>query len=105
MPLPYRCCRCDKIVKGVCPCYNKVRDSKRETSHKRGYDSKWRKCRASFLSKQPLCHDCSERGWVTPAVDVHHILKVADHPELRLDHANLMALCKSCHATRTQRGE
>lgn len=105
MPLPYRCARCDTIVKGACPCYNKVRDSKRLPSSQRGYDHKWRKARAAFLSKNPLCHDCSISGHVTPAVDVHHIVKIADDPSLRLDFTNLMALCKVCHSIRTARGE
>jgi len=42
---------------------------------------------------------------VTPAIDVHHIRKIADRPDLRLTLANLMSLCKRHHAIRTQRGE
>jgi 5-methylcytosine-specific restriction endonuclease McrA len=42
---------------------------------------------------------------VTAATESHHIAKIADRPDLRLDPANLMALCQSCHAIRTGRGE
>ena len=37
--------------------------------------------------------------------DVHHIIKLADRPELRDDATNLMSLCHSCHSKRTAAGE
>jgi 5-methylcytosine-specific restriction protein A len=53
--------------------------------------------------QDPCCEDCLPR--ITPAVDVHHIRKIADAPELRLVMSNLMSLCKPCHSVRTARGE
>jgi 5-methylcytosine-specific restriction endonuclease McrA len=49
--------------------------------------------------------DCQVQGVIRPATDVHHVAKIANHPELRLDPLNLMALCRACHATRTGKGE
>jgi 5-methylcytosine-specific restriction protein A len=53
----------------------------------------------------PLCSDCLKVKRVVPATDVHHIAKVADAPDKRLDLDNLMSLCHSCHSVRTARGE
>jgi len=56
-----------------------------------------------FLADHPLCHDCSEQGRITPANEVHHIIDRQERPDLAYDAANLMALCKSCHSSRTTR--
>lgn len=77
----------------------------RESARKRGYDRDWERCREAFLTSEPLCADCLERGMVTPANEVHHVAKVKDRPDLRLDRENLRALCKTCHSRRTARGE
>jgi 5-methylcytosine-specific restriction protein A len=54
----------------------------------------------------PLCEDCiTIHDRSTQAVDVHHIKKIIDAPELRLAMDNLMSLCKPCHQIRTARGE
>lgn len=57
------------------------------------------------LMADPLCEDCMKAGHTEAANEAHHILKVATHPELRLDMDNLRSLCKSCHSKRTSRGE
>lgn len=77
----------------------------RQSAARRGYDSTWWKVRRAFLSQHPLCEDCQAAGRVRTADQVHHVKKVADRPDLRLDPSNLMSLCRSCHATRTARGE
>ncbi|WP_242847225.1 HNH endonuclease [Desulfosporosinus acididurans] len=58
-----------------------------------------------YLREHPLCEDCLEQDALTPSREVHHKKKVRDFPELRLVKSNLRALCKSCHSTRTARGE
>jgi 5-methylcytosine-specific restriction endonuclease McrA len=55
--------------------------------------------------QHPLCEDCSGRGTVEAATEVHHIEKVRRRPELRLAWGNLMPLCDGCHNARTARGE
>jgi 5-methylcytosine-specific restriction enzyme A len=80
-------------------------DQQRGTSADRGYDHRWRRFRLSFLASSPLCSDCQALGRVTAATDVHHVRKLRDHPELRLDPTNVMALCGPCHAARTAAGE
>ena len=44
---------------------------------------------------------CMERGIVTPAREVDHIIPIVERPDLRLDPSNLRPLCTSCHSART----
>lgn len=80
-------------------------DRRRGTAAQRGYDAAWRKVRLAVLRDEPLCRMCKEAGRITPAVDVDHIIAIADRPDLRLDPSNLRPLCKSCHSSRTARDQ
>lgn len=82
-------------------------DRHRGSPSKRGYDDKWERLRNYKLSVDPLCEDCLENQpkRFTPATEVHHMQKVAEHPELRLVLSNLRSLCKRHHSIRTARGE
>lgn len=77
----------------------------RGSSSARGYDRLWERFRISFLASNPLCRDCESRGVVKATTDLHHVRKVRDHPQLRLDPSNILPLCHECHSIRTQRGE
>lgn len=77
----------------------------RESASKRGYDRCWRKVREQHLRSSPLCLDCLIEGIVTAATNAHHVEKIADNPERRLDRTNLMSLCSRHHDIRTARGE
>lgn len=66
------------------------------------YSNRWSELRRAKLMEQPLCERCLKMGIYTPAEDVHHIDSFLDHENWRAyayDYANLMSLCKSCHAT------
>ena len=78
-------------------------DAERGSSSQRGYGRRWQKFRLSYLWQYPLCVDCLPHP--VAATEVHHIQKAADRPDLMFDCDNLMALCKSCHSTRTANGE
>lgn len=83
---------------GYCPQHKPVRQNASAY-----YDRRWQKVRALYLSNNPLCADCEKNGRLTPAVDVHHIIKPGDGGS---DYDNnLLGLCKSCHAKRTAKGE
>lgn len=71
----------------------------------RGYDRQWRRLRERVLFQRPLCEDCRARGELTLSAEVHHVVKVADDWQRRLDPDNLMALCEPCHRARSARGE
>lgn len=65
---------------------------------KRFYSSHpWVTLREFKLQQDPLCEACLKRGRSTLATDVHHLADRKSHPELSLDFANLMSLCKACH--------
>ena len=87
---------CGELVEagvGYCPKHRK-QHNKREMAHL--YDSKWRKISKLYLSRNPLCEQCQREGRLTPAVECHHIIPLADgggHTD-----ENLMGLCKACHS-------
>lgn len=91
---------CDRHAKE-----RRTQPENRANSYQRGYDKQWAKVRRIKLSEHPLCEDCLLVGQTQAAEEVHHIAKVSERPDLRLDSDNLMALCKACHSRRTARGE
>lgn len=80
-------------------------DDRRESACKRGYDARWRRFRAGYLREHALCVDCLKEDRVTAASEIHHVLKLTQHPEAKYDERYLMALCKPHHQVRTARGE
>lgn len=89
------------------PAYRpaKQRAPTRGTRTERGYDNAWGRWRLAYLREHPLCVDCKAQGFIEPAREVHHIRKVSEAPELKMEETNVMALCKPCHSRRTARGE
>ena len=65
----------------------------RGSSSQRGYDSRWRKVRATKLQENPLCERCKAAGRVRPATLVHHIDRNPRNNQL----SNLESCCVSCH--------
>jgi 5-methylcytosine-specific restriction endonuclease McrA len=56
----------------------------------------WKRCRASYLRKEPLCERCER-----PATQVHHKIRLTvdniSDPSISLSFDNLEALCTECH--------
>lgn len=77
----------------------------RPNSHQRGYDYDWRVFRDAYLKANPLCVDCLTTNRPEPATELHHIVKLRDAPERKLDRSNVMSLCGTCHKRRTAAGE
>lgn len=99
---------CRALIRGAAYCEKhrrEQRDRHEKNSYQRGYDKTWAKVRKAKLMETPLCEDCLASGRTTMATEAHHLEKIKDRPDLRLDIGNLMSLCKPCHAARTQRGE
>lgn len=44
-----------------------------------------------------LCEVCKDKGIYNYHIEVHHIDKLKDKPELWVDDDNLICLCKDCH--------
>jgi 5-methylcytosine-specific restriction protein A len=70
-------------------------DKRRGSSRNRGYTPHWEKIRAVYLSHHPLCERCESLGVITPAVLVHHRIRLVEGGTN--DNTNLMALCYRCH--------
>jgi len=77
-------------------------DLKRQKRQKIYRSAKWRRMSNAYLRSHPLCEMCRQRGVVTPAADVHHIISFTQFDGLKMletayNPNNLMALCKECH--------
>ena len=75
-------------------------DDRRGTANERGYNATWRKARATFLRRNPLCSVCGK-----PATIVDHIEPHRGDTNKFWDSDNWQALCVTCHNRKTARGE
>ena len=73
----------------------------RDPAVRRRYGRAWKRIRERYIAAHPLCEKCRERGRLTPAQEVHHILPLSRGGTH--DDSNLMALCKPCHSEITAR--
>ena len=57
-----------------------------------------------FRRDKGLCQDCLDKGRITPAEEVHHIIPITPEnitdPSVTLNEENLISLCKECHKAR-----
>lgn len=113
------CHKCGGIhEKGVCPLVDKTPNvlipqtpttppkSKRlcdmneeERRIQQFYNSSaWRKKRQEIIERaKGMCEVCWQLGLVREGKEVHHIVKLRDDWNLRLNNNNLILLCTSCH--------
>jgi 5-methylcytosine-specific restriction protein A len=64
----------------------------------RPYDTRaWRRLSARKLAAFPLCEPCWRRGYVEPAVLVHHVEHIADGGALIVHLDQLVSMCVRCH--------
>jgi 5-methylcytosine-specific restriction enzyme A len=61
----------------------------------KGSDRRWRKLRARKLADEPRCERCLEKGLVTMATEVHHVLPI-NEGGAKYDYANLQSVCGDC---------
>ena len=108
-PTPCRYPGCPAVLStpGYCDKHLRVtrrqQDERRGSPASRGYDSRWRKARALFLSQHPLCAACEGKGRITPAQVVDHVIPHRGDKQLFWDRDNWQALCKPCHDAKTAR--
>lgn len=81
----------------------KIAEAKRAgLVHRKLYNKEvYKRFRLAFLREHPLCKDCK----IAPSVDVHHVRKLAVHPEDLCDGDHCVGLCSECHDIRTGKGE
>lgn len=83
---------------GRCEACSGEAERRRGTATERGYGSRWRKVRAAYLHRQPLCE---VDGCLAFATDVDHIDGLGPKGPRGHDFGNLRALCHSHHSRRT----
>lgn len=79
--------------------------SDKRTSSERGYNSRWRKARESYLKSHPLCVMCEEQNKIVVATVVNHIIPHKGDQSLFWDKSNWQAVCKLHHDSTIQRQE
>ena len=106
-----RFCRkqgCNALVEsGYCEKHKqddyKRYDQYRESAAKRGYGRKWKRERARFLAKNPLCVECQRGDKLIAATVVDHIIPHKGDQKLFWDRKNWQPLCKRHHDQKTVR--
>lgn len=76
--------------------YRVAQSKSRENDKLKTRSPKWRAVRDHHLIAEPQCRACNSKK----TLQVHHIQPFSMHPELELDHNNLMTLCMDtteCH--------
>lgn len=63
----------------------------------------WNNCRTAYMQTvHHLCERCLAKGIIRPADIVHHKIELTPenigNPLITLDHNNLQAVCRDCHA-------
>lgn len=78
--------------------YNKTRYSPYDIQYTKFYKTTaWKRAREQVLYANPMCTTCLEKGILTPAKIVHHIVELRDNWDLRLEISNLEGSCRECH--------
>jgi len=72
------------------PPYHKLYDKQR-----------WRKLRAAYIARHPLCEICFKLDQIKEARVVDHVEPHRGNEQLFYDNDNLMALCVPCHNRKT----
>ena len=95
---------CPNLVepgKMYCPQHRAEHKEYTRPPQDRGYTYEWRKASKAFIKKHPLCAICFERGILTAATVVDHIVPHRGDRKLFWDKTNWQALCKPCHDRKT----
>lgn len=67
------------------------------------HTTRWLQLRRDVITRHPICEQCKEDGFITPATEVHHVTPVesavtyGEKVQLMYDPTNLRALCHTCH--------
>lgn len=96
---------CPELIREgrYCPAHKTVMgreyNATRDPDFYKRYGRQWKKIRALYISKHPLCEECEKAGRLVPATEVHHIVPLAEGGSNADE--NLQALCKPCHSRHT----
>jgi 5-methylcytosine-specific restriction protein A len=99
--------RCANLVTSgaYCDLHRKIeagaKEELRQNAYQRGYSKAWRKARAGYLAKHPVCVECEREGRVVGATVVDHIIDHKGDKDLFWDSDNWQPLCKLHHDRKT----
>lgn len=79
--------------------------SDKQTASQRGYNSRWRKARESYLKSHPLCVLCLQQDKVEAATVVNHKIPHKGDQKLFWDKNNWESVCKTHHDSTIQKQE
>ena len=99
---PRRCTQtgCRETINGrLSRCPDHAIQDTRASAHHRGYGSEWKRLRAICLKQNPYCVACAERGELTRATDLDHIIPRSQGGTD--DPSNLQPTCHPCHSRKT----
>ena len=94
----YRSCsRCGKVHSASYKCYKGM--TNHANHDKLRSTSRWQKKREEVREAAAyLCEVCRDEGvYNNKGIEVHHITKLRDRPDLLLDNENLICLCRQHH--------
>lgn len=110
--LTSRCSKCRKKIpygEHLCKACS-LEKGKKNREHIKKYNQKleesdkllktqaWRKTRRLIIDRDKFCVLCAKKNIIeTRNLQVHHIQKRVDAPDLVYDPLNLITLCKKCH--------
>ncbi len=98
---------CPKLTNDrYCKKHKKLADKQynrwyRDKNTYKRYGRVWRQIRKQHIDSHPLCEACKQKGILTPADEVHHIIPLSEGGTNEA--GNLMSLCKSCRSKITAR--
>jgi 5-methylcytosine-specific restriction enzyme A len=78
-------------------------DRQRPSAARRGYGPRWRRARAAYLARHPLCVRCQAAGCIEPSTVVDHVVPHRGDEKLFWDTRNWAPSCKRCHDSKTGR--
>jgi 5-methylcytosine-specific restriction protein A len=100
--------RCAALVdSGRCSKHKHVEavehDHRRGNAASRGYDRRWAKYRALYLTRNPWCVMCKQDGLIRAANTVDHIVPISGPSDpLFWPETNHQSLCTSHHSYKTR---
>lgn len=95
---------CGRLVPAgtkFCEEHGELHRADARTTKEKGYDGRWRKARARYLKRHPICVRCLKQGKYVKATVVDHIKPHRGDEQLFWNESNWQALCKSCHDKKT----
>lgn len=100
---------CRTLVRGQSRCEAHAKQKwtrgKQSQESQKLYDHRWAQASKRHRAEHPLCAECERKGRTEPAVCVDHVIPHRGNVELFWDESNWESLCRTCHQTKTLRGE